>query len=597
LTYNTFRKAKSAVAEEHLMSDAALAIPLVISTPPIMMNETELKNKKQSEKDKKRVISDLYNFGRTVGTGTFSIVKKCKLLKTGGIFAVKICNRSKMNPTLEHRLQDEISILSNLNHPNIIRFYDTFVSTNSYYLITEYLDGGELFDRIVEKHTYTEKEARDVCSIIFDAVNHCHMHRITHRDLKPENLLLLSRDNDTNLKIADFGFAKMTPSEDSLTTFCGSPMFVSPEILNKKPYGTKTDMWSIGVREYLCEIHFLMICRSALKTNYIRILFNTTLSLSVLIKVIVFCLLSGYSPFQHEDQEKQFDNIKCARYSFYDKYWHNITNEAKSLIRSLLTVDPLKRISAQAAMAHPWMKVESDRLRRTSLVLSQENLSFGYNSKTSSEGAIKSSIRMKAVDENSQVTSSMLAAVTAAAAAYSNDTLTEDDDAIPQNNITNDNDTVIAANVREGDKLYYEKGEQRTKVNVTVLKIHRDDFPNLYFTIKEDGSYQERQTVAERLKWNNDIDGRRVTDAVTNIQRAVRRRSAAKMTPVVQQQQQRSTTRSSPRSPPPPTTSSLRVVSTAPTRGVRVSIDPPAHEAANIQRALRRPSNIKKIWL
>jgi hypothetical protein len=248
LTYNTFRKAKSAVAEEHLMSDAALAIPLVISTPPIMMNETELKNKKQSEKDKKRVISDLYNFGRTVGTGTFSIVKKCKLLKTGGIFAVKICNRSKMNPTLEHRLQDEISILSNLNHPNIIRFYDTFVSTNSYYLITEYLDGGELFDRIVEKHTYTEKEARDVCSIIFDAVNHCHMHRITHRDLKPENLLLLSRDNDTNLKIADFGFAKMTPSEDSLTTFCGSPMFVSPEILNKKPYGTNTDMWSIGVR-------------------------------------------------------------------------------------------------------------------------------------------------------------------------------------------------------------------------------------------------------------------------------------------------------------------------------------------------------------
>ena len=101
---------------------------------------------------------------------------------------------------------------------------------------------GELFDRIVEKHTYTEKEARDVCSIIFNAVNHCHTHRITHRDLKPENLLLLSRDSDTNLKIADFGFAKMTPSEDSLTTFCGSPMFVSPEILNKKKYGTKTDV-------------------------------------------------------------------------------------------------------------------------------------------------------------------------------------------------------------------------------------------------------------------------------------------------------------------------------------------------------------------
>lgn len=252
LTYNTFRKAKSGVAEEHLMSDAALAIPLVISTP--MMYETdELKNKQQPPEKEKRIINNLYNFGRTVGTGSYSIVKKCKLLKTGGIFAVKIYNRSKMNPTLEHRLQDEIMILSNLNHPHIIRFYDTFVSSNSYYLITEYLDGGELFDRIVEKHTYTEKEARDVCSIIFDAVNHCHIHRITHRDLKPENLLLLSRDNDTNLKIADFGFAKMTPMDDSLTTFCGSPMFVSPEILNKKPYGTKTDMWSIGVRAFYVE--------------------------------------------------------------------------------------------------------------------------------------------------------------------------------------------------------------------------------------------------------------------------------------------------------------------------------------------------------
>lgn len=288
--------------------------------------------------------------------------------------------------------------------------------------------------------------------------------------------------------------------------------------------------------------------------------------------MIIFCLLGGYSPFQHEDQEKQFDNIKCARYSLVDKYWHNITDEAKSLIRSLLTIDPTKRITAQAATAHPWMKVESERLRQTSLVLSQENLSFGYNSKT-----IKSSSRMEAVDDQSEVTSGIFLAPVAA--------LADDYNTMQQQNI-NEDDTVIAANVREGDKLYYEKGELRTKVNVTVLKIHRDDFPNLYFTIREDG-YQERQTVAERLKWNNEIVGRRVTDAVTNIQRAVRRCSAAKISPVVQQQQ---TTTRSPRSPPPQT-------STGPTSKLCVSIDPPAHEAANIQRALRRPSNIKKIWL
>ena len=311
-------------------------------------------------------------------------------------------------------------------------------------------------------------------------------------------------------------------------------------------------------------------------------------------KVIIFCLLGGYSPFQHEDQEKQFENIKCARYSLVDKYWHNITNEAKSLIRSLLTVDPPKRISAQAAMNHPWMKVESERLRRTSLVKSQENLSFGYNNrKTSSEGAMKSSSsRMKADDENEDVTSSILAAVDA----FSNYTLTEDHVTIQQNNINVD-DTVIAANVREGDKLYYEKGELRTKVNVTVLKIHRDDFPNLYFTIKEEGSDQERQTVPERLKWNNEIVGRRVSDAATNIQRAVRRRSAAKISSVVQKQ--RTTMTRNPRSKPPPSSSSSSSnrVFTTPTRTLtRVSIDPPANEV-NIQRALRRPSNIKKIWL
>lgn len=303
--------------------------------------------------------------------------------------------------------------------------------------------------------------------------------------------------------------------------------------------------------------------------------------------MIVFCLLGGYSPFQHEDQEKQFENIKCARYSLVDKYWHNITDEAKSLIRSLLTVDPPKRISAQAAMNHPWMKVESERLRRTSLVLSQENLSFGYNRKTSSEGAMKSS--SSADDENEDVTSSILAAVDA----FSNYTLTEDHVTIQQNNINVD-DTVIAANVREGDKLYYEKGELRTKVNVTVLKIHRDDFPNLYFTIKEEGSDQERQTVAERLKWNNEIVGRRVSDAATNIQRAVRRISAAKTSSVVQKQ--RTTMTRNPRSKPP--SSSSNHVVTTPTRTLtRVVIDPPANEAVNIQRALRRPSNIKKIWL
>jgi len=264
------------------------------------------------------------------------VVKKCKLKASGETYAMKIVNRRKMDKGLELALKDEIMILNDLNHPHIIRLYDTFATINSYYLVTEYLDGGELFDRIVDKTAYTEKEARDVCTIIFGAIKHCHHHRISHRDLKPENLLLRDKDNDLDLKIADFGFAKKTPSENSLKTVCGSPGYVSPEILRKIPYGTKTDMWSIGV--------------------------------------IFFILLGGYPPFQNADQSKQFDNIKKGQYKFIDKYWGTVTDEAKSLINSLLCVDPRERISAEDAMKHPWMQIDAKRLRRSSLFNSIENL-------------------------------------------------------------------------------------------------------------------------------------------------------------------------------------------------------------------------------
>ena len=133
-----------------------------------------------------------------------------------------------------HALVGEISILTELIHPSIMRLHDTFIDDEHYYLVTEYLSGGELFNRIAEKSTYIEKEAQDVCSIVLDAVDHCHARRITHRDIKPENLLLLNRDDDMTLKIADFGFVKRAPG------------FVLPEILRRDAYVTKTDTWSIG---------------------------------------------------------------------------------------------------------------------------------------------------------------------------------------------------------------------------------------------------------------------------------------------------------------------------------------------------------------
>jgi serine/threonine protein kinase len=111
--------------------------------------------------------------------------------------------------------------------------------------------GGELFDRIVQKSYYNEKEARDVTKILFEAISYCHTHQVAHRDLKPENLLLLSNTDDSNIKIADFGFAKKCRRPSSLTTQCGTPGYVAPEILEGTPYDTQADMWSLGVIVYI----------------------------------------------------------------------------------------------------------------------------------------------------------------------------------------------------------------------------------------------------------------------------------------------------------------------------------------------------------
>ena len=162
------------------------------------------------------------------------------------MYAMKVLDRKKMNKSMERSLKDEISTLIGLEHPHIVRLYDTFTTLNSFYLVTEYLEGGELLDRIVEKTSYSEREARDVSAVILGAVAYMHERRIAHRDLKPENLLLRDRKDDLNIKVADFGFAKVAPTEHYLTTICGSPGYVSPEILRKVPYGTRTDMWSIG---------------------------------------------------------------------------------------------------------------------------------------------------------------------------------------------------------------------------------------------------------------------------------------------------------------------------------------------------------------
>lgn len=182
-------------------------------------------------------FAEEYEIGDELGQGAFANVKLCVNRKTKLKCAVKIIDRSNLKPHDEMCFKREVDIMKTLSHPNIVKSFNFYNEKSFYYLVIEYMEGGELFDRIVKKVTYTEKEARDVIKVLVGAIKHCHDHNIVHRDLKPENLLLTSRHDDANLKIADFGLAKVQEKDKMLATLCGSPAYIAPEIISKTPYG------------------------------------------------------------------------------------------------------------------------------------------------------------------------------------------------------------------------------------------------------------------------------------------------------------------------------------------------------------------------
>eukprot|EP00565_Helicotheca_tamesis_P003138 CAMPEP_0185724196 /NCGR_PEP_ID=MMETSP1171-20130828/743_1 /TAXON_ID=374046 /ORGANISM="Helicotheca tamensis, Strain CCMP826" /LENGTH=351 /DNA_ID=CAMNT_0028391995 /DNA_START=144 /DNA_END=1199 /DNA_ORIENTATION=+ len=298
-------------------------------------------------------FESIYKMGKPLGEGAFSVVKEGTNKRTGESFAIKIVTKAKLTNEDEIALKDEIAVLKDLQHDHIIRLYDVFDEPKFYYLVTEQMKGGELFDRIVAKSYYNEKEARDVCKILFEALQYCHRQKVVHRDLKPENLLLQSEENDSDIKIADFGFAKRCETETSLTTQCGTPGYVAAEILKGTPYGTKADMWSLGV--------------------------------------IVYILLGGYPPFIESNQRELFRKIRKGKYEFHDEYWSGVSQDAKDLIAALLTVDPKKRFSADDALNSKWIKGDDEVLANQDLAVNLAEFKK-FNAKRKFKGAVQAVI-------------------------------------------------------------------------------------------------------------------------------------------------------------------------------------------------------------
>ena len=179
---------------------------------------------------KNESISDFYKLEGELGRGSFAVVYKGVHKETGERVAIKVFDKSSLDEDDEIALQSEVDILSQLDHPNAVKLIEIFDEDSHIYLVLELLAGGELFDRIVEKESYSEKEASDTIRPIVDAIRYCHGLGIVHRDLKPENLLYESEDEHSCIKITDFGLARFVMNELA-TTACGTPNYVAPEII------------------------------------------------------------------------------------------------------------------------------------------------------------------------------------------------------------------------------------------------------------------------------------------------------------------------------------------------------------------------------
>ncbi|XP_059189197.1 calcium/calmodulin-dependent protein kinase IGb [Centropristis striata] len=258
-------------------------------------------------------IQEVFDFMEELGSGAFSEVYMVKEKKTGKLFAMK-CVKKKQKRDIN--LENEIAVLRKIQHENVVGMEDFYESRSHYYLVMELVAGGELFDRILDRGVYSEKDASRVIQQVLQAVSYLHESGIVHRDLKPENILYYSQDENSKIMISDFGLSKMVDN-GIMSTACGTPGYVAPEVLAQKPYSKAVDCWSIGV--------------------------------------ITYILLCGYPPFYEESETRLFSKIMKAQYEFDSPFWDDISESAKDFIRNMMQKNPSMRYSTDLALRHPWI--------------------------------------------------------------------------------------------------------------------------------------------------------------------------------------------------------------------------------------------------
>ena len=306
-------------SQQQLLARGAAAAVCGCALNELRKRDAECLFGKEGKKPKGDSISG-YVLGKTLGEGAFAVVRHAIHTATGNEYAVKLVQKGRTN---EDMLQHEVAVLAEAGqHKHIVSLIDRFdAPPDAWALVFDLVSGGEVFDRICESGNYSEREAAAVVRQVSLALQHLHSSGIVHRDLKPENLLLVSHDAYADVKLADFGLADFTGADaPPLSGRKGTIAYMAPEVFRGETYGQEVDLWALGV--------------------------------------IMFILLAGYHPFDPDgsaDDAQLERRVRLMDWGFKGAQWKSVSRDAKTLIRRLLDIDPVKRATVREVLASKWV--------------------------------------------------------------------------------------------------------------------------------------------------------------------------------------------------------------------------------------------------
>uniref|UniRef100_A0A8D3DQV2 non-specific serine/threonine protein kinase n=1 Tax=Scophthalmus maximus TaxID=52904 RepID=A0A8D3DQV2_SCOMX len=270
-------------------------------------------------------LQEKYLLTRRIGTGVCGEVKLAFERSTCKKFAVKIINKSNFKSE-----GTELEILQRINHPCLMRTEDFYQTDDSYYIVLELMEGGELFQRVKSQQQLHESVAKLYFYQMLRAVQYLHSNGIIHRDLKPENVLLSTQDDICLIKVTDFNQSRILEQAVLMRTLCGTPSYLAPEVFTQATggYSLCVDAWSLGVLLFVC--------------------------------------LGGYPPFHESFGQSITDQIIRGQFTMVQSKWKHVSDQAKDVVRKLLVVDPSQRMTIDEALNHPWLQVVNVYLYNTS---------------------------------------------------------------------------------------------------------------------------------------------------------------------------------------------------------------------------------------